>query len=379
MKQRYISASVKADLKKKMVFVGGPRQSGKTTFSKQLLLEHYKSKEQQESRYLNWDFTSDRDRVLKGQIPTEAGLLVLDEIHKYSKWRNLVKGIFDKFRDKLQILVTGSARLDHYRRGGDSLQGRYHYYRLYPLSLKEIGTPNQDILIALLNLSGFPEPFFSGSENEARRWSREYRARVMKEEVSSIEMIKDLSTLELLATRLPALVGSPLSLNSLREDLSISQPTIARWVEILERFYFIFRLSPFGGPKIRAVKKEQKHYHFDWTQIEELGPRFENLIAFHLLKWCHYIEDTQGFDMELRYFRDVDGREVDFVVVKNKKPLFFIEAKYSDKDISPSLSYLKKKYPSVQATQVLFTEGIDFKTLEDIRVCSAARFLMEFV
>src|SRR5438477_102103 len=158
----------------------------------------------------------------------------------------------------------------------------------------------------LLNLGGFPEPYFSGSAVEARRWSRDHRTLLIREEVASLERVQDLGNLELLMLRLPELVGSPLSINAVREDLQVTHKTVAHWLQILERLYAIFRLSPFGAPRIRAVKKEQKHYHFDWTLIPESPQRFENLVASHVLKWVHFEQDAKGRDLELRYFRDTD-------------------------------------------------------------------------
>ena len=376
MKKRYIESQVINDLTKKMVLVAGPRQSGKTTFSKKLLHSQYPSSEK--IRYLNWDIASDRAHLLEARMPATKGLIVLDEIHKFRKWKNLLKGLFDNHRDSIQFLITGSARLDLFRKAGDSLQGRYHFLRLYPFSFQELQGTGSTIE-SLLELSAFPEPFLSGSQKEARRWSREYRSRLIHEEVGTVEQVKDLGLMEMMAIRLHDLVGSPLSLNSLREDLSVAHATITRWVELLEKFYFLFRVFPFGAPQIKAVKKEYKHYLFDWTLIEEEGAKFENLIAFHLLKWCHFIEDTEGFDMELRYFRDIDMREVDFVILRNKKPELFVEAKFSDKSVSPHLLYLKRKFPNVRALQVVNKEGIGFRNSEGVEVLSASRFLKELI
>lgn len=139
----------------------------------------------------------------------------------------------------------------------------------------------------LLIMSGFPEPFLEGSETEARRWSREYRNRLIHEDVSSLESVSDLGNLEMLVMLLPQLVGSPLSINALREDLQVSHKTVSRWIDILERLYAIIRIAPFGAPRIRAVKKEQKHYHYDWSLVPDMPQRFENLVAIHLLKWVH--------------------------------------------------------------------------------------------
>lgn len=373
---RYIQKDVIKDLKHKMVFIGGPRQSGKTTLAKYICREAGYSLQE---RYLNWDSAADRENIIKEQFPTGPGILILDEIHKYSRWRQVVKGLFDKRGDELDILVTGSARLDYYRRGGDSLQGRYHFYRLMPLTYSELGQSDEDGLIELLNFGGFPEPFLLRSDKETRRWSREYRSRVIQEDLSDLENVMDLGIIENLVIRLPDLVGSPLSLNALREDLQVSHQSVSRWISMLENLYMIFRIYPFGAPKIRAVKKEAKHYHMDWTAITDPGARFENMIACHLLKWCYYKQDTDGIELELRYFRDVDKREVDFVILENKAPVHFIECKVSDKKVALALKYMKKRFPQVMATQVLLEKNCDFVTKEGIRVCSTNQLLKDFI
>jgi predicted AAA+ superfamily ATPase len=332
-----------------------------------------------QARYLNWDAATDREKIIKETFPAGPGFLILDEIHKYSRWRQVVKGLFDKRREELQILVTGSARLDYYRRGGDSLQGRYHFYRLLPLTYAELGSDSQSTVKDLMVYGGFPEPFRMQSERQTRRWSREYRSRVIQGDLSDLENVQDLGMIESLAIRLPELVGSPLSLNALREDLQVSHQSVSRWIAMLENLYMIFRVYPFGAPKIRAVKKEAKHYHLDWTVVTDWGVRFENLVACHLLKWCFYRQDTQGHDTELRYFRDVDKREVDFIIVENRLPIHFIECKTAEKEVSPALRYLKVRFPSVTSTQVVLEGDLDLVTKDGIRLCSADRFLKDLL
>lgn len=367
---RYLLPQVRRDLAHKMVFVAGPRQVGKTTLARSL--------NGGSAGYLNWDVTENRERILKGELPP-GKLWIFDEIHKYRRWRNYLKGLYDGRARGQRILVTGSARLDLYRFGGDSLQGRYHLLRLHPLSVAELGLKNADSLLQLLTLSGFPEPFLSGSETEARRWSREYRTRLIREDVTSLERIQDLGHLELLMLRLPELVGSPLSINALREDLQVSHKSVSNWLGALERLYSIFRLSPLGAPRIRAVKKEQKHYHLDWSLVPSEAARFENLVACHLLKWVHFEQDTAGRELDLRYFRDIDRREVDFVVTERGRPIKLVECKWSDADVERGLRYLHAKFPSAEAWQVSATGRKDYQTPDGIRVAPAIELLKDLI
>ena len=368
--KRYLQPQIEKDLQKKMVFVGGARQVGKTTLARKIL--------EDQRGYLNWDISEHREKILTQELPP-VKMIVFDEIHKYRSWRNFIKGLYDRSPGEQKILVTGSARLDYYRFGGDSLQGRYHYLQLFPLSCAELKIASTSDMQELLQLGGFPEPFFASSEIESRRWSREYRKRFIEEDLQSLERVQDIGNLELLMLRLPDLVGSPLSINALREDLRVSHKTVANWLFILERLYALFRLSPFGAPKIRAVKKEQKHFHYDWTLVNDPGPRFENMVALHLLKWVCYQEETLGLDMELRYFRDVDGREVDFVVLEGRKPIFFIECKTSDGPLSKGLKYLKARFPDCKAVQIAATGKKDVITRDNIRMMPAIDFLNELV
>jgi predicted AAA+ superfamily ATPase len=368
--QRYLEPMVEADLGRKMVFLAGARQVGKTTMARRL--------PDADSGYLNWDVPEHRERILRRELPP-GPLWVLDEIHKWRSWRNFVKGLYDGRPDGQRILVTGSARLDYYRYSGDSLQGRYHLLRLHPLSAAELAIATPAELADLLLLGGFPEPYFSGSEVEARRWSREYRNLLVREEVTALERVDDLGNLERLVLRLPELVGSPLSLNALREDLEVSHKTVTKWLSILERLYAVFRLAPFGAPAIRAVKKAQKHYHLDWSLVAERPQRFENLVACHLLKWVHHQQDTQGRDLELRYFRDVEGREVDFVVVERRKPVLLVECKEADTPLDRNLRYLAERFPGCPAWQVSASGTKDFVTPEGVRVAPALRLLAGLV
>ena len=198
---------------------------------------------------------------------------------------------FDVFSHKSSIsfLVTGSARLDYYRKGGDSLQGRYHYHRLHPFSLYELNSsPTQSDLDTLLKFGGYPEPLLAQSETEWKRWQRERVSRVIKEDLVTLEQVKEVSQLEVLAALLQEKVGSLLSINSLREDVSASHEAVDRWVTIFENLYFCFRIRPYGPKKINALKKDRKLFLWDWSLCVNPGPRFENMVASNLLKYCHF-------------------------------------------------------------------------------------------
>lgn len=348
-KTRYLAKYIKRDLTDKMVLLAGPRQVGKTSTGFALLNQANET----HPAYFSWDIPERRRDILDFKLPIDQSLIILDEIHKYRDWRELLKGLYDGHKTSYRFLVTGSARLDEYSKGGDTLQGRYFLHRLHPFSLSEISkTPTAADLDQLLTLGGFPEPLLRGDLRFWRRWQKERRRIIFKEEVVSLERVQELNLLELLADALPEKIGSPLSLQSLREDLQVAHDTVARWLLILERLFVCFRISPFGPPKIRAVKKEQKLYLYDWSLCKEPGARFENLVASQLLKYCHFLEDTEGYNMELRYLRDIDKREVDFVVLRDKKPQFAVECKLSDTELSPHIKYFAERTEIPQFYQV---------------------------
>lgn len=347
--RRYLEKVIKKDLQEKMVFVGGPRQVGKTTMSLHIL----GSKDESHPAYLNWDIPRVQRSLVKGEFPADQNLVILDEIHKYKSWRNLVKGFYDGHKSRTKFLITGSARLDFFRKGGDSLQGRYFYYRLHPLSLYELNsTPSENDLKQLIEFGGFPEPFLKANKRSWKRWQLERGERVIQEDLVSLEQVKDVSQLKLLSSLLPEKVSSTLSISNIKQDLNVAYETVDRWIGILENLYFCFRIQAYGFSDVRAAKKDKKLYLWDWSLVENEGARFENLVASHLLKHCHFHQDNEGDKMELRYFKDSQKKELDFVVLKNGKPLFGVECKMGERDISSNLKKFSKTLPIPKYYQV---------------------------
>jgi len=389
---RTLKGPIRADLSTKMVFVGGPRQVGKTTLSK-MLGATFSAPE-----YFNWDNRAHRLALLKSRWSPEADLLVFDELHKYNRWKGWIKGIWDTRQNDESILVTGSSRLDVFRRGGDSLLGRYHYYRLHPFSVAELDGRNErkeacpkqppelrftkpsSNLERLMCWGGFPEPLFAESDRTLRRWQKERFERVFREDIRDTENIRSLSQVELLGQLLPTRVAAPLSFQSLAEDLEASPKTVKSWMELLCRNYYAFKIPPYHRRLDRALKKEAKYYLWDWTEISDEGARFENLIASHLLKFCHYYEDVFGISAELYYVRDTLKREVDFLVVWEKQPWLLVEAKSSPENKLPSLVTFAEALQVQQRFQVCRESGLDYVDRPSgIRTLSADRFLTAFV
>ncbi len=347
---RYIAPYVLKDLQSKMVFVGGPRQVGKTTMAKEVL-NGFPS-----GRYFNWDFDDDRQDILKKRWAAENTLLIFDELHKFPRWKNWIKGLYDVSHSKHSFLVTGSARLDLYRRGGDSLLGRYHYWRLHPFSLDEIpkGLTARETFQRLMSVGGFPEPFLDNDERAARRWRRERFDRVLREDIRDLSPIRNIQLLSLFLDLLRQRVGGLVTLSNLAADIQVSPKTAASWLEVLERMYLVFAVRPFTRSLPRAVLKPPKVYFFDTGDpLVDEGERFENLVAASLLKRLQFLEDRDGYRYELRYIRDKEGREVDFVILKDNRIEELIEVKWADENISRSLLYYAEKLRPHKATQVV--------------------------
>ena len=390
MTQRYLSSMVEEDAfaSGKMAFVSGPRQIGKTTLGKELL--------RHPSNYFTWDDISFRRAWLKSPkaalSSVGAGPVVLDEIHKDRRWKNHLKGYFDTVGAAQGLLVTGSARLDLYRRGGDSMLGRYLPYRLHSFSVGECEmppTPDEMPLRKpvipwsdLMTLGGFPEPLFAGSAAKAMRWSRLRLERLIQEDVRDLRNIGDLAGLRALADILPERVGSLLSINSLREDLGVAYGTIKAWLDVFEALYLCFSLRPYTTRLTRSVAKAPKLYLFDILQIpkDNPGARRENLTALHLLKACDYWTDTAQGVFELRYLRNKDQREVDFVILRDKKPWQLIECKSNDVQIASDLRSFQERIKAPHAIQLVEKMGYDRVDKETgIRVIDYERFFSGWV
>lgn len=347
----------------KMAFVSGPRQSGKTTLGQML------AKERLDSQYYNWDNIEFRRVWAKTPqlIVSDAArpsLIILDEIHKDRTWKRTLKGIYDtlKYHDsQSDIFVTGSSRLNVYRRGSDSLLGRYFHFRLAPFSLREMeisepSSPDETLAMlkhrqlsmnptskkhfkSLMQFGPFPEPLFKQNTSKWHVWRKNRHEMIIREDLRDIGRSSDLGKIEMLAAILPEKIGAPLSINSLRTDIEVAQQTLQRWLGWLKELYFLFEVKPWHKRIARSIKKEGKIYLWDYSEIEEDAAKFENLIAMHLKKACDYWNDSGQGDFGLYYLRNKEKQEIDFLIVKDGRPWLPIEVKLSD--TTPSANWNK--------------------------------------
>ena len=349
-----------------MALVSGPRQVGKTTSCRSL-----------GDAYLNWDNLDDRRVLLKGPsaLAEKLGLdrlratpliAVLDELHKHSKWKGLLKGFFDTYGERVRLLVTGSSRLEVFRRGGDSLMGRYLLYRMHPWSVAEcvrVALPQQVIQPpaeidpadweALIAHGGFPEPFLKRDLRFTRRWRSLRQDQLAREDLREVAYVQDLPVMETLMRILAERSGQQLIYANLATELGVALDTVKRWVDLLERLHYGFLVRPWFTNVTKALRKEPKWFLRDWGGIADPGARTETLVACHLLKAVQGWTDLGLGDFELRYLRDKQKREVDFLVVKDRQPWFLVEAKTSDAHLAPALAHFQAQTSAPHAFQVV--------------------------
>ncbi len=358
------------DLAKKMGIIVGPRQVGKTYVSKKIA-ETFTN-----PVYLSYDQMEDRELITEQAWSPKTDLIVLDELHKMPAWKNYLKGLFDTKPAKLHILVTGSARLDIFNKIGDSLAGRYFLHRLLPLSPSELFHLNKPVdFEKLLQEGGFPEPYLADNAIEAARWRLQYSHSMLSTDVFDFDMVQNLKALKTVFELLRIKVGTPISYQSLAEDVAVSPNTIKKYIEILEALFIIFRVTPYSNNIARSILKEPKLYFFDNGLVKgDEGAKLENLVAVCLLKSVYGRMDYLGENIALHYLRTKDGQEVDFALVNDDCVEKIIEVKNSNKEIDKSLFafHTKNDFPAIQLVKNLRHE----RKVGNIQVMKAAEFLM---
>jgi hypothetical protein len=366
-----------------MALVSGPRQVGKTTVCR--LLSH---------AYLNWDNADDRRKMLRGpaslaealqldRVRANPPVAVLDELHKHAKWKGLLKGFYDTYGDRVRLVVTGSSRLDVFRRGGDSLMGRYLLYRMHPWSVGEIartGLPAREVRPpvetssadwdALWEHGGFPEPFLRREARFTRRWRSLRQEQLSKEDLRDVAHVQDLGTMETLMAILAERSGQQLIYANLAREIGVAVDTVKRWVDLLARLHYGFVVRPWFANVAKALRKEPKWFLRDWGGLADEGARAETFVACHLLKAVEGWTDLGFGQFELRYVRDKMKREVDFLVVRDRRPWFLVEVKLNEAALTPALGHFQAKTKAAHAFQVVL--GLPFEPVDCFSVTRPA-------
>ncbi|RZB35195.1 MAG: uncharacterized protein SRB1_00963 [Desulfobacteraceae bacterium Eth-SRB1] len=364
---------------KQMVFIAGPRQAGKTTFT-QILAEDFNN-----SLYFNWDILDEKRKLIENpsfyeevyRKDNSLPLIIFDELHKHSNWKNYLKSVYDRDKGNYKFIVSGSGRLDMYQKGGDSLAGRYFIFYLWPFTLAELAGNNlsfkqfmsnpikvrtcpnktQPIWNRLSQLSGFPDPYLSKTDQFYQIWSTTYKKQLLREDIRDLASLRSFENVATLFSLLPSKIGSPLSMASLARDIHVSFDSVRNWIEIFENFFMVFRIPPWSQKISRAITKEKKLYLFDYAGIESQAAKFENMVALELLRAISNWNDLGLGNFSLHYLRNREKEEVDFLLSNNHNPFLLIEAKLSDDHAAKSLIKFQKVL-NIPAVQLVNKSGI---------------------
>ncbi len=376
--KRYLENFIRDDLKKKIVLLTGPRQTGKTTLSKMLT---------EDFDYFNFDNPEHRISLMEQSWDRAKPLIIFDELHKMKNWKGWLKGIYDTEGVPPSLIVTGSAKLDTYKKVGDSLAGRFFQFRLHPFDLKELhqhgdNADNSSALDSLLEFGGFPEPYLAGNKRFYNRWKRSHLDIIIKQDLIDLENVQQINSIETLIQLLRTRVGSPVSFASLARDLQCSDKTVKRWLTILENMYVVFRVSPYHRNIARSILKSSKYYFYDTGQvIGDAGTKLENLTACAFLKENQFREDCYGERFQLYFLRTKDGLEIDFFITRDSEPYLLTEVKWSDNRISPDFKRFSGQFPQAGKVQIVkeinrektFPGGIELRAahswLVDFSLC----------
>lgn len=367
---RYLSALIKKDSDRKIVLLSGPRQSGKTTLSKQLFTQY---------EYLNFDSAEDRAAILKKHWKRDVDCILFDELHKMPEWKRWLKGVYDTEGNRPRLVVTGSANLDTFRKVGDSLAGRYFQFRLHPLDMEEgvVYWQNnpEEVFKRLMTYSGFPEPFLEGSVDFYNRWQKTHLDIILRQDFLDLYAIRSIKSIEILLELLKPRVSSTTSYANLALDLQVDPKSVQSWLTMLENMYAVFRITPYHKNIARSLIKEPKFYFYDIARVTDYGARLENLVACALFKRVQYLEDIHGTKGSVHYLRTKEGVEIDFLITLDDKPVLCIEVKTSDEAISKSFNHFRKYIGKAQCVQLVLNLKREYDTADGIQVRNLTTYL----
>ena len=369
---RLLSQSIIRLLPKgKIILLSGPRQVGKTFLSKKLFPP-------KDFVYLNFDDSDDRTMIWEKSWSKDVKAVILDELHKMEKWKTWLKAIYDKGPLKPHIIVTGSARMDTFKKGGDSLAGRHFHFRLHPLMLQEVQGLQWDsptILQNFMEVGGFPEPFIERDPTYLKLWQKSHLHRIIKDDLLDLEKVRELKKIEILVQLLSQRVGSRISYSSLAKSLEVSSHTIKHWLQILEDLYVVFKVLPFTKAISSSILKSPKYYFFDTSRVRgHQGIKLENLVACQLLAQAHFLEDSLGETIDIHFLADKQKHEVDFAIVKNNDLDCLIEVKLSNNKPSPSLKYFTERLKPHESFQAVYRLNQE-RHYERIKIVSIEKVL----
>jgi predicted AAA+ superfamily ATPase len=176
--------------------------------------------------------------------------------------------------------------------------------------------------------------------------------------------------------------GEQLVYANLSRELGVAVDTAKRWVDLLSRLHYGFLVRPWFRNVAKALRKEPKWHLRDWSGITDPGARAETFVACHLLKAVEGWTDLGLGDFELRYLRDKQKREVDFLVARDGAPWFLVEVKTGDTRLAPALAHFQSQTGAPHAFQAVIElpyEGVDCFTARQPVVVPARTLLSQLL
>jgi predicted AAA+ superfamily ATPase len=244
--------------------------------------------------------------------------------------------------------------------------GRYLLYRMHPWTVGEslrtdlparVIQPPAEVSSAdweaLWEHGGFPEPFLRRDSRFTRRWRSLRQEQLSREDLREVAQVQDLGTMEVLMQILAERSAQQLVYANLAQEIGVAVDTVKRWIDLLGRLQYGFLVRPWFVNVAKALRKEPKWFLRDWSGLAEEGARAETFVACHLLKAVEGWTDLGLGDFQLRYLRDRQKREVDFLVVRDRLPWFLVEVKASQTSPSPSLAHFQAQTKARHAFQVV--------------------------
>jgi len=318
--------------------VTGPRQAGKSTLVQQLAPGKRRYRTLDDLDVLDAAHR-DPEALLGGHEP-----LTLDEVQRAPDLLHAVKRAIDQRRVAGRFLLTGSANLLMMRQVSESLAGRASYLTLWPMTRREqrgegraglweelLATPEAkwlDLLAAqpdaaedwraLALRGGFPTPALELTRAADRTiWFDGYVRTYLERDLQDLASISSLPDFRRLMRAACLRLGQMTNQAELGRDVALPQPTVHRWLNLLETSYLLVRLPAYAVNRTKRLIKTPKLYWGDLGVALHLagaaqpdGAHLENLVLHDLLAW----RDARLARVELGYWRTATGEEVDFVI-----------------------------------------------------------------
>ena len=325
-----------------IVWLCGVRRAGKTTLSRNA----------GDSLYINCDLPSVEDRIKDPQLffrSCEKPVIVFDEIHQLRDPARLLKIGADEF-PKLKILATGSSTLAASRKFRDTLTGRKRLVHLVPVLVSELGTFGEVPLLRRLLHGGLPPALLASSKKPSfyREWLDSFFAR----DIQRLFGFRDVNRFNAFFEYCLRQSGGQFEQTKAASAVGITRPTVESHLQALEITHAVKIVRPFYGGGQNEITKQPKVYAFDtgfvswargWEPLrpEDCGGLWEHLVLEHLQ--AHVADDP------IRYWRDKQGREMDFVLSRGRDVVHAIECKWSADALDGSaLKAFRALYPKGQ-------------------------------